>query len=236
MIWLLPCPRNWRSQLAAAWPSPYPCHASGTEQQQQIKQGEQKVIRRLEYESPSKMLFGKTVTWQSWSSSVALWLYLLSSKELRLKRDNLFLLQKFFFLRRWPLCPMSSLCTLGFIVSFGNQDMWAEVSGGERGGLGQQGSGGAILSWSRGGRGAATSPGKSLTMEINTRGWRCETAWPLLTSLLSATMISSTYLVVVWTWRLCCKERAKRGGAREQDRKGTGMIKRGGKREGEDWS
>lgn len=65
---------------------------------------------------------------------------------------------------------MCSLCTLGFIVSFGNQDMCAEVSGREGGGMGQQGSGGAILSQSRGGRGAATRPGKSLTVEINIKG------------------------------------------------------------------
>lgn len=50
----------------------------------------------------------------------------------------------------------------------------------------------------------------------------------LLTSLLSATMISSTYLVVAWTWRLCCKEQAKRGRAREQeDRMGRGRTERG---------
>lgn len=37
-----------------------------------------------------------------------------------------------------------------------------------------------------------------------------ETVWPLLTSLLSATMISSTYLVVAWAWRLCCEGSFKR--------------------------
>lgn len=77
-------------------------------------------------------------------------------------------------------------------------------------------------------KGAARSPGKPLTMEINIRGGRCVTARPLLTSLLSATMISSTYLVVAWTWRLCCGERAEGGEAREQEEgKGAGMIKRG---------
>lgn len=46
---------------------------------------------------------------------------------------------------------------------------------------------------------------------------------PVLTSLLSATMISSTYLVVVWTWRLCCtKEGGEIGGkvTRRQGRMG----------------
>lgn len=37
----------------------------------------------------------------------------------------------------------------------------------------------------------------------------------LLTSLLSATMISSTYLVVAWMWRLCCS-----GGRRREGREG----------------
>ena len=42
LIWLLPCPRNWRSRPAAAWPSPCPCLASGTAQHRQMEQSKEK--------------------------------------------------------------------------------------------------------------------------------------------------------------------------------------------------
>lgn len=42
LIWLLPCPRNWRSRPAAAWPSPCPCLASGTAQHRQTEQSKEK--------------------------------------------------------------------------------------------------------------------------------------------------------------------------------------------------